>query len=523
MSPSKKAQLGVFTLAMINVAAVLSLRNLPSMAAYGYALIFYLTLSSLCFFIPSALVSAELASGWPKKGGVYLWVKEAFGPKWGFVAIFMQWVENLPWFPAILAFVASSIAYIFNPDMASNRLFVIIVIWVALWISTFLNFRGLKLSAFLSTSGVISGTIIPGVAIILLGLGYVLSGKDLAIHFSGGALVPDLGNLNQLMLLAGMLMAISGMEMSAVHVTEVKNPRKSFPRAIFIAVVIILFLSVVGSLAIAIVVPIGDLSLAAGVNQAFDDLLKAFGLEWASPLMAILLAYGALTMVVTWMVGPSKGVLEVAGEGYLPKYMSKKNRHGMPTGTLIVQGAISSVLSLAVLFMPTVSGAFWIMSALAAQLYLVMYLLMFAAAIKLRYSQPDVERPYKVPGGKAGMWIVSGIAFLASIFVLFFGFIPTTNVREDGTGAMVAYVAFLLIGVVAFVGIPLLLYRHATVGRILTRTVKRGLVIALVVVCVAALVIISHAFLRNSAPSGTRGGARHHHIILLPDHEKGNQ
>ena len=461
MSVRSPAKLGIFTLAMINVAAVLSLRNLPSMAEYGYTLIFYLTLASFCFFIPSALVSAELASGWPRKGGVYLWVREAFGPRWGFVAIFMQWVENLPWFPAILAFVAASIAYIFNPELASSKPFVIAVIWIALWTATFLNFRGMRLSAFLSTSGVISGTIVPGVAIILLGVGYVLSGKHLAISFSAGALVPKLGNLNQLMLLAGMLMAISGMEMSAVHVTEVKDPRRNFPKAIFIAVFIILFLSVVGSLAIAVVIPIGDLSLSAGVNQAFDDLFRVFGLGWASPLMAVLLAYGALAMVITWMIGPSKGMLEVAGDGYLPEYMNKRNKHDMPTGTLVVQGAVSTVLSLAVLFMPTVSSAFWIMSALAAQLYLVMYLLMFAAAIKLRYSQPEVERPYEVPGGKPGMWLVSGVAFLASLFVIIFGFIPTQSVRDDGAAAMVAYVAFLLVGVVLFVSIPLLLYRRA--------------------------------------------------------------
>jgi putative glutamate/gamma-aminobutyrate antiporter len=458
---SKKVQLGIFTLAMINVAAVLSLRNFPSMADYGYAVVFYLTLASICFFIPSALVSAELAAAWPKKGGVYLWVREAFGPKWGFLAIFMQWVENLPWFPAVLTFTASSLAFIFNPDLAENRIFVVIICLVSLWAATLLNFRGMKLSAFLSSSGAIAGSLIPGVAIIGLAAAYVLSGDQLAISFSPGALVPDLGSLNQLMLLAGMLLAIAGMELSASHVTEVKNPQKNFPRAIFFATVIIIFISVVASLSIALVVPSDQLSLSAGVNQAFEDMLGVFSLDWATPIISLLLAYGALTLVITWMVGPSKGIREVAGDGYLPKYMNKTNDHGMPTGTLIIQGIISSVLTLNVLFMPTVSGAFWIMSALAIQLYLVMYLLMFAAAIKLRYSQPDVERPYRIPGGKPGMWIVSGVAFATSVFVFIFGFIPTESVRESGTMASVAYVAFLLTGVVVFVLLPLFLFRRA--------------------------------------------------------------
>ena len=173
----KKSFMSVSTMSLLTVAAVLSLRNLPSEAEYGYSVIFYITMAAVCFFVPSALVSAELASSWPEDGGVYLWVKEAFGPKWGFVAVFMQWVENLPWFPAVLTFVASSAAYVFNPAWAQNRWFVLITIWVMLWLATFLNFKGMRLSAWLSSSGALAGTLIPGAAIILMAAGYVLAGK----------------------------------------------------------------------------------------------------------------------------------------------------------------------------------------------------------------------------------------------------------------------------------------------------------------------------------------------------------
>ena len=114
-------KLSFFTLMMINVAAVLSLRALPGMAEYGYALIVYLAWAPSVFSCLRPLVSAELASGWKQEGGVYLWVKEAFGAKWGFVAIFMQWVENLPWFPAVLAFAASDVAYVFNQSWPTAR------------------------------------------------------------------------------------------------------------------------------------------------------------------------------------------------------------------------------------------------------------------------------------------------------------------------------------------------------------------------------------------------------------------
>ncbi len=456
---TKKASLSVFTMSMLTVAAVLSLRNLPSMADYGWSIIFYLVMACICFFVPSALVSAELASTYPEDGGVYLWVKEAFGPKWGFVAIFMQWVENLPWFPACLTFVASAIAYVFNPELATNKWFVFVTILITLWLATFLNFKGMRLSAFLSSSGVLLGTVIPGVVIILMVIVYLIVGDPIKIPFDGGqSLIPNLGNSTQLMLLAGMMVALSGMEMSSVHVTEMANPSRSFPKAIFFASLVVIVLSVAGSLAIAIVVPPSQLSLAAGVCQAFEDIFTSLHCKWLTPIMCFLLAYGALTMVVTWVLGPSKGVLEVAREGYLPQYWQQRNSQGMPVRILVVQGIISSLLATAVLFMPTISNAFWIMSALTAQLYMIMYLFMFAAAIKLRYSQPDKVRPYRIPGGKAGIWVISGVAFLTSLGSIFCGFIPPSNVISDGTGAMVLYIGFLFVGSLVFVTLPLVFY-----------------------------------------------------------------
>lgn len=450
--------MGVRTLALLNVAAVLSIRNLPSQAEYGWSIIFYLTAASICFFLPSALVSAELASGWPENGGVYLWVKEAFGPRWGFVAIAMQWLENLPWFPAVLTFVAEAIAYVIDPALAKNRVFVFMVILIALWGGTWLNFKGMKLSAFLSSSGAVLGTMIPGILIILLAICFAGSGKELATPFSAKALIPDLGSWNQWMLLSGMMVALSGMEMSAVHVTEVADPMKNFPKAIFICCIIVILLSVLGSLGISLIIPANDISLAAGTLQAFDAMLSAFHLKWMVPIVSFLLAYGAVTMVITWILGPSKGLLEVAKEGYLPDYWQYRNENGMPTHILILQAVISSLLSLVIFFMPTISGAFWIMSALTAQLYMIMYLFMFAAAIKLRYSKPDVPRPYRIPGGKPGMWIVSGIAFLTALLAIIVGFIPTSNVRAEGIAAQVGYVAFLFLGSLFFMAIPLFLY-----------------------------------------------------------------
>ncbi|MBS1371520.1 MAG: amino acid permease [Lentisphaeria bacterium] len=451
--------MSVFTMTMLTVAAVLSLRNLPTQADYGYSIIFYITAAAICFFVPSALVSAELASGWPEDGGVYLWVKQAFGPKWGFVAIFMQWVENLPWFPMVLTFVAAALAYAFGmPDLAGNKWFVFAAIIVTLWLSTWLNFHGVKLSAFLSSSGAMLGTVIPGVLIVALAIWYFAAGNAPVIQFSPGKLVPSLGNLGQLILLTNMMVALSGMEMSGIHVTEMRNPAKQFPKAIFIATALVIVLSILGALAIALVIPEKNIGLAAGVCQAFDRMFSIFHLSWLTPVVSILLAYGALTMVVTWVLGPSKGMLEVAKEGYLPKFWQQRNKSGMPARILILQATLSSLLATAVLFMPTINGAFILMAALTAQLYMIMYILMFAAVIRLRYSQPDKARPYRIPGGKPGVWIVAGIAFLTAFAAILVGFIPTEGVRVKGAEASFLYIAFLLFGMAFFVTLPLLCY-----------------------------------------------------------------
>ncbi|MBP3393646.1 MAG: amino acid permease, partial [Lentisphaeria bacterium] len=318
--PKKSNKMGVFTLSMLNIAAVLSIVNFPEQAEYGYAIIFYITAASICFFIPTALVSAELAAAWPKDGGMYLWVKEAFGPKWGFVAVCMQWLNSLPWYATVLTFVATTLAYIFKPELATNRWFVFLTLAAVMWGCTILNFRGIRLYAILSSIGAIFGTIIPTAAIILLAALYLFGGHAPAIPFTPKAVLPELNNLTQWMLLAGMMVAIAGIDMPAVHVTDVDNPQKNFPKAILISSIIIIFLSIAGSLSISLIVPPGRLSMASGAAEAFDQMFTAMGARWMTPVMCVFLIWGALTTIITWTLGPSKGLLQVAREGYLPEF-----------------------------------------------------------------------------------------------------------------------------------------------------------------------------------------------------------
>jgi len=451
--------LGVFTLAMINVCAIESLKNLPIMAKVGLQAVFFYVIAGVIFFIPCALVSAELATGWPSTGGVYEWVKQAFGKKWGFVAIWLQWIENVIWYPTILSFTAATIAYLFYPALAQNKFYMLFSILLVFWVSTLINFFGMKASGVISTIGVLIGTIVPGALIIMLGVvWFVIGGSNIQLHFSVSNLFPDMNQLSNLVFLVGVLLALGGMEMSAVHAKEVKNPQRDYPRAIFLSTFIILILSVLGSLAISVVVPQQKISLVAGVMQAFSDFFRVFHIQWATPILALLIAFGAIAMVSTWIVGPSKGLLESARDGDIPPVFERMNKFHMPVVIMLTQGVLLTVLSLVFLFMPTVSSSYWILTALTAQLYLLMYMLMFLAGIRLRYSQPNVARAYRIPWKNIGMWIVAGIGFLGSLFAVVIGFVPPTNLE---TGNIVFYEAFLGIGVFTMIIFPLLIYAYS--------------------------------------------------------------
>jgi len=449
----KKALTG-WMIALINVCAITNIKNFPLLAEYGLSIIFFLILSSIFFFIPVALVSSELASAWPDKG-VYTWVKAALGPRMGFLAIWLEWIENVIWYPTILSFIATTFAYIFNPALANNKLYIMVTLLITFWAMTFINFLGMRVSGWISSLAALFGTIIPIVLIILMGAFWIISGRPLQITFSWDALIPDLTSINQLVLLSGVLLGLAGMEMSAVHAKDVINPQKNFPRGILLSTILILTFSFLGSLAIAAIVPNKDIQLASGGMEAFRSLFNAFGIPWAMPIIAAITTFGALGMMSTWIVGPSRGLHATAEHGDLPPIFHKANKHNMPTHILITQALIVTLLSLVFLFMPSVNSSYWALFALAALLYMLMYILLLISGIVLRYKHPGTPRPYKIPYGNKGIWIVSVLGIIGSAFGMIISFFPPSQID---TGSLIILETFLIGATIIFCAAPLLIF-----------------------------------------------------------------
>jgi len=411
----KGKMISVFTLVMINVIAVDSLRTLPISAEYGTSLIFYYALAGLCFFLPTILVTSALATRYPNTGGIYVWVTQAFGKRWGFLTIWLQWIYNVVWYPTILAFLAATLAYLFDPQLATNKPYTLCMILVLFWIATWLNCLGIRVSSWVSIAGAIIGTLIPMIFIIILGVMWIMHGHPLQISFDKVSLLPNLTNLDNLGLLTAVLFGLMGMEMSAVHAGDVKNPKKDYPRALFYSGIIIIATLMFGSLAIAVVIPPKQISLVSSLVEAYRIFFNAFHLSWLLPVIVGMIVLSGLASVSTWVIGPTRGLWVAAKENNMPHYFAKLNAHQSPARILILQGIIVTLLCAVFLLMPSVNAAYWILTALTSQLALIFYLLMFAAAIKL------------VPSLRMGIIVTIGVITTVGVIVL--GFLPPTDLH----------------------------------------------------------------------------------------------
>ncbi len=450
----KTAGLSIFALAMLITGAIDSIRNLPATAFFGSSLIFFFLFSAVVFLIPVALVSAELSSQFTEKGGIFHWIRLGMGEKMAFLAIWLQWINTMVWFPTILSFFVGTATYFINPALVQNKLYLISIILSTFWLLTWLNLKGLHFSAKFSSFCAIAGMIIPMALIIVLAVIWMVLGKPLQIHFTIGEMVPSLKHVENWVSLTAIMTAFLGMELATVHVTGVSNPQKAFPKALLFSVLIILVTMIFGSLAIAMVLPHDQINLVNGVMQAFTHFFAIYHLDWLVPVVTVMLLLGTLGSTVSWVISPAKGLLHAAQLGYLPRYFTKENEQGVAFRILIAQAVLVSFVCLAFLLMPSVNGSYWLLTALSTQLYVLMYVLMFLAAICLKYKFGTHPKAFAISGGKAGMWLACLVGLVGCGITLFVGFIPPAGIDVGGFMHYEVVFTSALIGMIS----PVLLF-----------------------------------------------------------------
>lgn len=454
----KLTLLGFFA---ITASMVMAVYEYPTFATSGFSLVFFLLLGGLLWFIPVALCAAEMATveGW-EEGGIFAWVSNTLGERWGFAAISFGYLQIAIGFIPMLYFVLGALSYILNwPELNNDPIIKTIGALVILWILAFTQFGGTKYTATIAKAGFFAGILLPALILVFLAIHYLVSGAPLATEISASTFFPDFTKIGTLVVFVAFILSYMGVEASATHVNEMENPGRDYPAAMFLLMIAAICLSSIGGLSVAVSIPVSEINLSAGVVQTFNVLVSSFNpaLEWTVRIIAALLLLGVLAEIASWIVGPSRGMYVAAQNGILPKSFAKVNKNGVPV-TLVISQLLITTIAIIVLTNSGGGGntSFLIALALTVVIYLCSYFMLFLGYMYLICKQPEKKRVFNIPGGKGFKLIVASAGFILSVLAFVVSFFPPSSLPGDAGSE--SYVMLLGISFVVIFLLPFIIY-----------------------------------------------------------------
>ena len=462
--------IGFFGFFAITASMVMTVYEYPSFATSGFQLVFFLIVGGVLWFLPVALCSAEMATveGW-ESGGIYSWVGNTLGSRWGFSALFFQWFQVTVGFVTMAFFILAALAYVFKVDaLYNNPLVMFFGVAIIVWGLTFTQLGGTKYTERISKIGFIGGIVIP-VIILLIGLiVYFRTGGVPEITMNSKTLIPDFSNVDTLVIFASFILAYMGVEASASHVNELKNPTKTYPSVMIALTVMTIVLDALGGLAIATTLPsrILEGNLSYGVIEAFKAIfITHLGsrFSWLVWVVAVLLALGVLAEISSWIVGPSRALLEAADDGIIPPSLAKTNRRGVSVKIVVIQAIIVTIWdavlcgSIALAGGSDSSVGYLTAIGLTVVIYLVGYILFFLGYFVLVLKKQNLKREFHVPGGQAFKLTVAAVGMLMTIATLIISFFPSSKLTSADNRI---YQIILVICFAVSVTIPLVVYAN---------------------------------------------------------------
>lgn len=470
-SASPLKTLGFFGFFAITASMVMTVYAYPNFASSGMHLIFFLILGGVFWFLPVALCAAEMATvkGW-ESGGIFAWVGNTLGKRWGFAALFYQWFQITVGFVTMAFFVLAAISFIVGWDaLYDNPLVMFIGVAIIVWGLTLTQLGGTKLTARIAKIGFFGGVLIPAVVLLVGLVAYLATGGISQIDLATASYVPDFTKTGTLVIFASFILAFAGVEASASHVNELKNPGKIYPLVMIVLCVLTIVLDTLGGMAVALTIPLEQLegNMSDGVIAAFAAIFDAhFHAGWLVYVIAFLLAAGVLAEISSWIVGPSRALLATADEGILPKTFAKTNKHGVSVKTVVIQGIIVTIWDAVLCGSMALSGgssssvAYLTAVGLTVVIYLVGYVLFFLGYFNLALKKKDLPRVFNVFGkSTVGKCLMAGIGLAVTLFALIISFFPSSELSAQ---ANIVYVITLIVCWAVSVAIPFVIYglRH---------------------------------------------------------------
>ncbi len=448
--------MGFWDVLLFNIATVLGPRWIAAAGHNGASSISLWAIAAVFFFVPGALVINELSSRFPQEGGLYVWAKEAFGDFHGFIAGWTYWIYTVFYFPGLLLASASMAAYILGPSggsLAGDRAFQLWVSMGLLAVAVGLNLVGLNIGKWLQNAGGV-GTFVP-LLILVVVAGVVAALHGSVTRFTLHAMLPrwDWDTVNFWSQIA---FAFTGLELVSAMSEEVRDPRRTLPRAVFGAAALIAFIYIAGTFAVLALMPAGAIDPQSGVFSAITIGSVALKIGFLGILAAVLVTVGNAGGVGSTVAGIARVPFVVGIDRYLPAAFGKIHpKWKTPWISILVQGGVSGAILLVSQINETTRGAYQLLIDAAVILYFIPFLYMFAAVIRMRWRRDRAENEHAilVPGGQAGVWICGGLGFLVVLIGIAVSLIPPGE-----SSSKLVFETKLLVGTVASILLGLGLY-----------------------------------------------------------------
>ncbi|WP_242605296.1 APC family permease [Fluoribacter gormanii] len=358
-------KLTVFSLTLMTVGSVDSIRNLPAAALVGTDIFWYFGLALLFFLLPSAIIAGWFSS--KSHEGIYGWVKNSLGKKAGFIAIWFQWIQNILIYPTFFSFIAAAFLYCINPNLTENKTLLFIIINILIWCLTWINIKGFHLSNRLTVFCSIFGLLLPFILILTIGFIWVIVHPHSLKHITPS-------HQDSWASLTAIILSFCGIEIAGVHAQDCKPG--ALPKAIALSVIIIFVTMLFGSLTLALLLSPNQLNFVSGIPQLFQVFFTKIQFAKLNLIVNVLIIVGCIGCANNWLISPVKGLLFASNE-------HNNSVKQSTSGLLIMQACSVTLISSLFLLLPSINTSYWFMITLATQMYLFMYGFMFAGAIRL--------------------------------------------------------------------------------------------------------------------------------------------
>jgi amino acid transporter len=452
-TPTLRRALGFRDLLFFYIVTTFSLRWIATAAAAGPSALIIWIIAALGLFVPLVFATLELSSRYPAEGGIYVWSKHAFGPFSAFLTGWLYWATNLPYFPSLLYFAAGNLLFVGGPSWqawSSNSVYFVSVAMVGLTLAVSLNVVGLDIGKWLNNAGGVSAWI---VAVLLIGLGavsWVRFGS--ATRIDAATIVPSM-SLKDVIFWSTIAFAFGGVESASTMGDEIRDARRTIPRAVIAAAVVITFFYLAGTFSILLAIPKEQISGLQGVMQAIQAMTRRVGVGWMVPVVALLVTLNAMGGVGGWFAATARLPFVAGIDRYLPRaFGSLHPRFQTPHVALLVQAGISAVFVVLGQAGTSVRGAYDVLVSMSIISYFVPFLFMFAALIKVQ-REPAGADVMCVPGGKAVARLFGAIGFVTTAIAIVLACVPAAD-EPDKPLAVIKIVGLsvllIAIGVILF-------------------------------------------------------------------------